>query len=73
MFFVTHAVVLPSQENLDLIIIDDFEGGSGMGNQNWHATAPSCFLDVFHAKFVIIIIGQDFTLDRYAHAAAECM
>jgi hypothetical protein len=31
-FFVTHAVVLSSQENLDLIIIGDFEGGSGMGN-----------------------------------------
>lgn len=31
MFFVTHAVDLPSQENLDLIIIGDFEGGSGMG------------------------------------------
>jgi hypothetical protein len=30
-FFVTHAVVLPSQENLDLIIIGDFEEGSGMG------------------------------------------
>jgi len=32
MFFVTHAVVLASQENLDLIIIGNFEGGSGKGN-----------------------------------------
>jgi len=41
-FFVTHAVVLPSQENLDLIIIGDFEGGIWNGKLNYFpCIAPS--------------------------------